>query len=76
MGNEIICINNNDFPFDLTLNKKYDVINIYSEYQTYLIRNDIGRLVWYNKNRFINITEDRKNKINKIKERLCGKKVI
>ena len=83
MGNEIICINNNTTESlnynsynALTLYKIYYVLK-YDKYQkTVLIENNNGDKVWYNETRFINIIEDRKNKINKIKESICSKKGI
>lgn len=67
---KLVCKNNEGFNINLTINKIYVPIRYDKTFNTYLIQNDIGHLMWFNEIRFIKLTEERRNKLNKIKNEI------
>lgn len=67
---KLVCKNNEGFNKNLTINKIYDPIRYDKTFNTYLIQNDIGHLMWFNEIRFITLVEERRNKITKIKNEI------
>lgn len=69
---KLICKNIEGFEINLTINKIYEPLRYDKSVKTYLVEDDIGEHMWFNEIRFINLLEDRKNKINKIKNKING----
>ena len=62
---KVKCIDNNDWPDYLTIDKTYDVIEYDSD--NYNIMDDnYNSEYWYDKNRFTPLSEYRNNIINKL----------
>jgi hypothetical protein len=64
MINKVVCYNNNGFPKELTLFKKYEIILTFAGY--YMVKNDLGKVQEYTMNRFISIQEWRDKKLKEI----------
>ena len=61
----IVCKNNGDDYWDITIGKTYDVIE---EYKYYKIINDSGKEEWFVKYWFKPLSEVRNEKIDKLLE--------
>lgn len=81
IGEEIICINNNNCKDRLTIGKKYTIIDVYwntideanslydydyADYKEFKVLNDLGTHQNYSNVRFINIDEWRDLTIGKL----------
>jgi hypothetical protein len=69
MGNKLlICINNKNNDFALTINKEYKTLK--EDEESYQIRNDTGNYVWYDKENFkTNRLEELKEKIKELQDK-------
>jgi len=76
-GDTVVCIDNTCYP--LTMGKEYVVIDYHiyldNSSEVYILTNRYG-VVAFLAERFLTVLEYRRNKILKLKERICSKKVI
>ena len=79
VGDKIVCVRVNHFnkpvPTGLTVDKSYEILEIRHDQShaitlVVFVRDDIGNIFGYSSERFISITEYRKQKLDKICSKL------
>ena len=75
IGDKIVCIDNRKLDWILKLNVVYTVSEIDNYEFNHIKIKELG-VGWFYNNRFMSLSEIRKQKINNIKERICSTQVI
>lgn len=74
-NDDVICINNNNGKFPITIGKSYKVLYFKKHENMIVITCDDKSQQQYLTERFTTLLEYRKQKIEKIKDRICLEKV-
>lgn len=72
IGDKVICVNNNNGRFALTIGKEYEIVDVSPLENMFGVINDDKEIRSYLDQRFLTVFEYRIKQINKLKEKIHG----